>query len=138
MNVMTTAWTTEELDRIGAADELEIAARRADGSYDPYTTIWVVRAGDDVYVRSWRGPRGRWYRHAVTSREGRVRVAGIEREVAFTHPGATPHEDLDRGYRTKYARYDPAYVEPMTAGPARAATLRLDPADHDIRRDQHE
>jgi len=27
-----TAWTTEELDKIDAADELEIAARRPDGA----------------------------------------------------------------------------------------------------------
>ena len=127
MNVVTTAWTTEELDRIGAADELQIAPRRPDGSYEAYTTIWVVRAGDDLYVRSWRGSRGRWYRHALSAGEGRVRAAGIERDVAFTQPGSAPHEDLDRAYRTKYARYDPSYVEPMTAGPARAATLRLDP-----------
>ena len=41
-----------------AADELQIAARQPDGSLDRYTTIWVVRVGDDLYVRSWRGARG--------------------------------------------------------------------------------
>jgi len=32
-------WTADELDKIGAADELEIAAQRPDGSLRPYTTI---------------------------------------------------------------------------------------------------
>src|SRR4051794_41728959 len=111
MNIVTEAWTTEEPDRIGAADEVQIAARGPDGSYDPYTTIWVVRAGEDLYVRSWRGSRGRWYRHALTAGAGRGRAAGIERDVAFTQPGAAPHEDLDRGDRAKYPRPDPASAD---------------------------
>ncbi|HEX3201346.1 MAG TPA: DUF2255 family protein, partial [Actinomycetes bacterium] len=36
-------WTAEELDTIGAADELEVAALRPDGSLRRFTTIWVVR-----------------------------------------------------------------------------------------------
>jgi hypothetical protein len=27
-------------------------------------TIWVVREGDGLYVRSWRGLSGAWYRGA--------------------------------------------------------------------------
>ena len=50
-----TAWTADELDRIGRADELRIASRRADGSLRPYVTIWTVRSGDDIYVRSAHG-----------------------------------------------------------------------------------
>ncbi len=46
------AWTDEELDRIGNAQELEIAALRADGTLRGPVTIWVVREGDDLYVRS--------------------------------------------------------------------------------------
>lgn len=125
---MTDVWTSQELDRLGTADEIQISPRRLDGSDDPFTTIWLVRVDDGLYVRSWRGSRGRWYQHALSTGTGRIRGAGIERDVAFTRPADPPHEDLDRGYRTKYARYDPSYVEPMTAGPARAATLRLDPA----------
>jgi hypothetical protein len=124
---MTDAWTSQELDRLGTADEIQISARRQDGSDAPFTTIWVVRVDDGLYVRSWRGSRGRWYQHALSTGTGRIRGAGIERDVAFTRPADPPHEDLDREYRTKYARYDPSYVEPMTAGPARAATVRLDP-----------
>jgi hypothetical protein len=124
---MTTTWTSDELDRIGTADELQIAAQRPDGSLDGYTTIWVVRVGENLYVRSWRGARGGWYRHALRTHTGRIRSGGMERDVTFTQPADAPHEAIDHGYRTKYARYDPSYVDPMTAGPATAATLRLDP-----------
>ena len=123
-------WSSEDLDRIGAADELQIAPRRPDGSAERYTPIWVVRVGDDLYVRSWRGKRGAWYRNALSTHFGRIRAGGVERDVTLTDSGDakdTPHEDIDRQYRTKYGRYDPTYVEPMTAGTARAATLRIDP-----------
>jgi hypothetical protein len=54
-------WTAEELDTIGAADELEIAALRPDGTLRPATTIWVVRVGDDLYVRSYHAAIGQAY-----------------------------------------------------------------------------
>jgi hypothetical protein len=124
---MTTTWSKNDLDRIGTADELQIAAQRPDGSHHPYTTIWVVRVGENLYIRSVRGPRGGWYRHALQTHAGRIRSGGIERDVTFTQPADAPHEAIDHGYRTKYARYDRTYVEPMAAAPATAATLRLDP-----------
>jgi hypothetical protein len=47
-----TAWTDEQLDRIGTAQELGVASLRADGTLRQPVTIWVVREGDDLYVRS--------------------------------------------------------------------------------------
>ncbi len=55
------AWTEDELDRIGGAEELRIAPARRDGTLRKPVTIWVVRAGDDLYIRSWRGPEGGWF-----------------------------------------------------------------------------
>lgn len=49
-------WTTDDLDRIGRADGLELASSRPDGTLRPYVTMWVVRAGDELYVRSAHGP----------------------------------------------------------------------------------
>ncbi len=52
---MTAAnWTAEELDRIGGAEELEIALQRHDGSSRRPLPIWVVRVGDELFIRSWR------------------------------------------------------------------------------------
>ncbi len=47
-----TTWTSDELSKIGSAEELEIASLRADGTLRKSTTIWVVRVGDDLYIRS--------------------------------------------------------------------------------------
>jgi hypothetical protein len=48
-------WTNEDLDKIAAADELQIASARRDGTLRKPVTIWVVRHGDDLYVRSVTG-----------------------------------------------------------------------------------
>jgi hypothetical protein len=118
-------WTAEELDTIGAADELEIAPLRADGTLRPATTIWVVRVGDDLYVRSYRGRGGGWFRSVLRHPEGRIRAEGVTREVAFQEPGDADHAAIDHAYRTKYARYSSSYVDPMVDPNATAATLRL-------------
>jgi len=120
-------WTAEDLDMIGTADELEIAPLRADGSLRPYTTIWVVRVGDDLYVRSVRGRRGGWFRHALDRGAGRIRIDGAEREVTMAEPADADHDAIDRAYRSKYGGYPRAYVDPTVTADATAATLRLSP-----------
>ena len=120
-------WTAEELDTIGAADELEIAALRPDGSLRRFTTIWVVRVGDGLYVRSWRGRGSGWFRSVLRRPEGRIRAGGLTREVTFQEPADGNHDPIDRAYQAKYARYASSYVDPMVGPAARAATLRLTP-----------
>jgi hypothetical protein len=75
---MDATWDTEQLDKIGGVDELRLAARRSDGSLRPFTTMWVVRAGDELFVRSAGGSDRRWYRHALASRAGHISAGGIE------------------------------------------------------------
>jgi hypothetical protein len=54
-------WRSEELSRIGQAEELQVASARPDGTMRRYVTIWVVRVGDDLYIRSAYGPNNPWY-----------------------------------------------------------------------------
>ena len=121
-----TGWTTDELSRIGEAEELEIAARRTDGSLRAPVPIWVVRVGDELYVRSWRGPNGRWFRAARASREGRISAGGVDRDVALVDAADDVYDAVDDAYRAKYDRYA-SYVPPMLAAQARATTLKLLP-----------
>lgn len=123
------SWTSDERTRIGAADELSIAAYRADGTPRRYVPIWVVRVGEDLYVRSWRGRAGGWFRHALQAGQGRIRAGGVERDVTFAEPDASVQGAIDRAYRAKYARYGDTYVGPMVSPTAQDATLRLTPAD---------
>ena len=53
-----TAWTNDELNKIGKAEKLEIVSLRSDGTLRKPVTIWVVRIGNDLYVRSVNGPTG--------------------------------------------------------------------------------
>lgn len=118
-------WIPDELNKIGAADELQIAALRADGTLRPFTTIWVVRVGDDLYVRSYRGRGSTWFRSVLQRPEGRIRAGGVTRDVAFAEPEAADHDAIDQAYRSKYGHYGSAYVDPVVSLSARGATLRL-------------
>jgi hypothetical protein len=117
-------WTPGELDEIGRADELQISSRRADGSLRPYVTIWVVRAGDDLYVRSAHGATNGWYRRALAGGRGRIRAGAVERDVTFEPGDPAANPAIDEAYHAKYDKYPKQYVDPVV-GDAGAVTLRL-------------
>lgn len=122
-----TAWTSDELTRIGTAEELEIASLRRDGTLRNPVTIWVVRLGDDLYVRSWRGRTSAWFRGTQVRHEGRIWAGGVEKDVTFVEEADRDINDqIDTAYRTKYRHYA-QYVTPMVAPEARAATIKLVP-----------
>jgi hypothetical protein len=123
----TASWPAGYLDRISAAEELEIATERDDGSLRPWVPIWVVRVGDDLYVRSGGGTAGAWYRHAVARYEARIRANGIEDDVSLAPAGARARAEISEAYRTKYARYADSYLRPLVSAAAQEATLRLLP-----------
>lgn len=125
---MTNGWSRADLERIGGADEIEVAPERSDGTADPAVPVWVVRVDDDLYVRSYRGPVGGWYRRARRSGRGRIRVGGIEFPVHFTSPDPSTRQAVDDAYRTKYGRYGSSYVATMTSDAVASTTLQLRPA----------
>lgn len=120
-----TTWTEDELQRIGAAEELQLASRRRDGTLRPYVTIWVVRAADDLYVRSAYGPDNPWYRRARASGTGRIRAGGIERDVVFAEADAAAHAGVDAAYHAKYDRHGPQLVGTVVGPQAEQVTIRL-------------
>ena len=129
---MNGTWTGDELRRVGAATELQIATRRDDGSLRPYVTIWTVRAGDHLYVRSAYGADNPWFRRATASGSGRIRAGGIERDVTFTPVSeldAATQAAVDAAYHAKYDRYGPQIVGTVTGAHAAPVTLRLVPQD---------
>ncbi len=129
---MNASWTDEELRRVGNAAELQIASRRRDGSLRPYVTIWTVRAGDHLYVRSAYGTGNPWFRRATASGTGRIRADGIERDVTFTPASeldAATQAAVDAAYHAKYDRYGQQIVGTVTSAHAAPVTLRLVPQD---------
>ena len=120
------AWTSEELEKIAAADELELASARGDGTLRKPVTIWVVRHGDDLYVRSWRGRTSAWFRGSQDRHDGHIRAGGVDKDVVFAEVDDV-NDEIDAAYRAKYDRYDATYVDPMVGPEARAATIKLVP-----------
>ena len=125
-NPTGTAWSNEELTKIEAADELEIASLRRDGTLRHWTTIWVVRLGDDLYVRSVNGRSGTWFRGAQDRHEARIQAGGVGKDVLLVETGDVGDE-IDAAYRTKYRRDAANIVGSVLTPEARAATLKLVP-----------
>ena len=119
-------WTPEQLTALGDADEVEITSRREDGTLRPFVTIWAVRAGDDIIVRSAYGTANGWYKRAVASGTGAIRAGGVEADVAF-EPVTDRHDEIDAAYHAKYDKYGSRTVNPVVSAESHAATLRLVP-----------
>jgi hypothetical protein len=123
-----TSWSRDELNKIGTAEELEIAPRRDDGTLRDPVTIWVVRQGDNLYVRSYNGKSGSWYRAAQNSHQGRIQAGGVEKDVRFVNADADLNDQIDAAYQSKYGRY-PKYVAPMVTPEVRTTTIQLLPQE---------
>jgi hypothetical protein len=118
-------WTSSELDKIGTAEELGIASVRRDGTLSKPVTIWVVRTGDDLYVRSYKEGAGAWFRAAQARHEGQIRAGGVEKDVNFVEETDSHINDqIDAAYRTKYQNYGAQYVDAMIAPDARVTTIK--------------
>lgn len=121
------AWTSDELNKIGKAEELELASLRKDGTLRNPVTIWIVRLGDDLYVRCVNGRTGAWFRGAQTRHEGRIQAGGVEKDVTFVDADPALTDQIDAVYRNKYHRYAANIVGSIVTPKARSATIKLVP-----------
>lgn len=126
---MVADWKSDELERVGQAEELRLATTRRDGGLSRYVTMWVVRVGDGLYVRSAYGPDNPWYRRAKAVGRGRVRAGGVEQDVRFSSADPAAQDGIDAAYHAKYDRYGAGIVGHVTGPDAHAVTVRLIKAD---------
>ncbi|WP_299039375.1 DUF2255 family protein [uncultured Pseudokineococcus sp.] len=130
-------WAPEQLERLDVARELRIAVPRGDEEPAPGTPVWVVRVGDEVFVRSWHRRSTGWFGRAVARGRARVHVPGVEADVVVVDLTASPApgggasppleellDDVDAAYRAKYGAG--GGTAGMVTEEARATTLRLD------------
>ena len=123
-----TIWTKDELNKIGNAEELQIASLRRDGTLRNLVTIWVVRLGDDLYVRSVYGRTSAWFRGTQVLQEGHIRAGGVDKDITFVEESAPDINDqIDAVYRTKYRRYAASIISTIVSPEARSATIKLVP-----------
>jgi hypothetical protein len=122
-----TKWTTDELTRIGRAEELQIASRRRDGTLRNPVTIWVVPHDGSLYVRSVRGSTAAWFRGAQERHEGQIQAGGVEKDVTLVDAGHDIDAAVDAAYRAKYRRYAGSVLNSVLTPEARSTTIKLEP-----------
>lgn len=121
-----TTWNDADLTSIGEAEELDLESERGDGTFRDPVTMWIVRAGDRLYVRSVKGIDGPWYRGTRSRHRGRMAAGGVRADVTFHDAEPGEYADVDAAYRAKYGHYT-SIVEHVLTEQARASTLRLEP-----------
>jgi hypothetical protein len=126
-----TTWTSDELNKIGTAEELQIASLRRDGTLRKQVIIWVVRLGEDLYVRSVNGRTSAWFRGTQVRHEGHIRAGGVDKDVTFVDAATDINDQIDAAYRTKYRRYAASIIDSINSPTARAATIKLVPRSTD-------
>jgi hypothetical protein len=88
--------------------------------------IWVVVADDEVFVRSWRGTKGRWYRDLAAGGPATLEFAGRRRPVQ-----AIPASDSTAVARASHEflrKYQPSpHAQEMVQSEVLPTTLRLEP-----------
>ena len=122
-----TTWTSDELNKIGTAEELEVASLRRDGTLSNPVTIWVVRHGDDLYVRSVNGRAAAWCPwHSGAPRRPHPR-GGVDKAVTFVEADPDINDHINVAYRTKYRRYAASIINHIVSAGARSTTMKLVP-----------
>ena len=124
-----TGWTGDELSKIGTAEELRIRSLRRNGTLRNPTTIWVVRHGEDLYVRPVNGRRSGWFRGTQERQEGHIQCGGVDKDVTFVSVDAADDVNaaIDAAYRAKYGHYPKSWVDAVLTPVAKAATIKLQP-----------
>jgi len=94
--------SVDALHHLAEVEEIRIGFRRLDGS-SRSVPIGVVRVGDQIYVRSVRGPKGGWYRRLRANPDGEA-WDGEHRHLvhaeAVTDAGTL--DQVTRAYAIKY------------------------------------
>jgi len=122
-----TQWTSDQLNRLGKVEEVQIASVRPDGTLGKPVTVWAVRHGDDLYIRSVRGSNAHWFRGTRESHKGRIRAGGVQQDVTFIDSDHDIDDEVDAAYRSKYRRYAGNILNSVLTPEARSTTMKLVP-----------
>ena len=115
-----------DLAALAAAVEIEVETHAPSGSVHR-TIVWPVVDAGVVYVRSYKGPNGRWYREAIADPEVALHVDG-RRLPATAVPATDPISirACTNALRAKY-RGDSS-LPAMLVAAVLPTTLRIVPA----------
>jgi hypothetical protein len=126
---MNDAFDAETLRLLDETKEVRIETRRDGDSPEHRTIIWVVVVEGEVFVRSVRGRRGRWYREISSNPEGALHVEDVRipvRAASVTEGAAV--DAVSAAFRSKYQQSSPASTEAIVRPETLPTTLKLSPA----------
>ncbi len=119
-------WNATQLERIASTRDIEVSSLREDGALTKPVTIWCVRVGGELYVRSVHDSAGSWFEAAEQRHEGRIEADDVAVDVAFEDMPNHLDEEIDEAYKVKYG-YPSDPVDSITAEPAKETTIRVVP-----------
>jgi hypothetical protein len=114
--------------KLAESDEVEIETRRDAKSPLHRTIIWIVPTEYGVYIRSYKGKKGRWYQEALANPVVTIRV-GRRRAKARVELEHNPQviRAVNAAYRKKYGERWPDETKEMLKRSILPTTLRLTP-----------
>jgi hypothetical protein len=119
-------WTTDTARTLTASQEIQVSTRRPDGTLCKPTTIWIVRDGDRVFIRSTNGRTAAWFRRAIATGAGQITAGRLTNDVTFSEVSGSDLDLVDAAYRAKYGQYA-SIVDHLEGEGPRAATLEVHP-----------
>jgi hypothetical protein len=121
---MARTFDPDVLERFRREKEVHVETSRGDEIHR--TIIWVAVDGDEVFIRSVRGPRGRWYRELKASGTGALVLK--DRRIPIRAVVATK-AGIERCSRALRAKYRPGgSLNSMLRPETLPTTLRVGPA----------
>jgi len=106
--------------------DLGEVAIRTEKHPETAVVIWVVVADDEVFVRSVRGSKGRWYRDLATGGSATLEFAG--RRLAVQALPASDADTIARASREYLRKYETSpYAQSVVRAEVLPTTLRLEP-----------
>jgi hypothetical protein len=115
-----------DADTLRELRDVQEVAIRTEKHPQNAVVIWVVVADDEVFVRSVRGTRGRWYRDLAAGGPATLEFAGRRLSVqAIPESDPAAVDRASREYLRKY-RVSP-YAQAMVKSEVLPTTLQLEP-----------
>jgi hypothetical protein len=123
------SFAPETLRLLDESKEVRIETRREQNAPVHRTIIWVVTVDGDVFVRSVRGEKGRWYREVSANPSAALHAGDNRIPVSAVPVTDDPTiEAVSEAYRSKYGRTSPGSTRAMLQPETLPTTLKLDPA----------
>jgi hypothetical protein len=123
------AFDRETLQLLDETQEVRVETRRDEDAPVHRTIIWVVTVDGDVFVRSVRGDRGRWYREVSANPSAALHVGDRRIPVRAVPVTDEPTvEAVSEAYWSKYGRIAPGPTRAMVRPETLPTTLKLEPA----------